>query len=65
MGGIGYKQADFPSTERRSSSEVLIKSKVFEGNRPSTSIMFSLLTPATLGECFFFSLSLSLGLMLI
>ncbi|KAF8960412.1 glucose-6-phosphate isomerase [Flammula alnicola] len=30
-------------------SEILIKSKVFEGNRPSTSIMFPLLTPATLG----------------
>ena len=31
-------------------SEVLVKSKVFGGNRPSTSIMFPLLTPATLGE---------------
>lgn len=30
--------------------EVLVKSKVFKGNRPSTSIMFPLLTPATLGE---------------
>ncbi|KAK0445469.1 glucose-6-phosphate isomerase [Armillaria borealis] len=30
-------------------SEALIKSKVFEGNRPSNSIMFPLLTPATLG----------------
>ncbi|KAK2464708.1 hypothetical protein APHAL10511_003284 [Amanita phalloides] len=30
-------------------SEVLVKSKVFEGNRPSNSIMFPLLTPATLG----------------
>jgi hypothetical protein len=30
-------------------SDALIKSKVFEGNRPSTSIMFPLLTPATLG----------------
>jgi glucose-6-phosphate isomerase len=35
-------------------SEALIKSKVFEGNRPSTSIMFPLLTPATLGGFFFF-----------
>ena len=26
-----------------------MKSKVFEGNRPSNSIMFPLLTPATLG----------------
>ena len=31
-------------------SEALVKSKVFAGNRPSTSIMFPLLTPATLGE---------------
>ncbi|KAH9835121.1 glucose-6-phosphate isomerase [Rhodofomes roseus] len=30
-------------------SEALIKSKVFEGNRPSNSIMFPKLTPATLG----------------
>lgn len=30
-------------------SETLVKSKVFEGNRPSTSIIFPLLTPATLG----------------
>ncbi|KAF8271834.1 glucose-6-phosphate isomerase [Lactarius quietus] len=31
-------------------SEPLIKSKVFEGNRPSNSIIFPLLTPATLGS---------------
>ena len=31
-------------------SEALVKSKVFKGNRPSTSILFPLLTPATLGE---------------
>ncbi|KAF8327088.1 glucose-6-phosphate isomerase [Amanita rubescens] len=31
------------------SSEVLVKSKVFEGNKPSNSIMFPSLTPATLG----------------
>jgi len=30
-------------------SETVVKSKVFEGNRPSTSIMFPLLTPAVLG----------------
>ncbi|KAG8766895.1 glucose-6-phosphate isomerase [Ceratobasidium sp. 428] len=30
-------------------SEALIKSKVLEGNRPSNSIIFPLLTPATLG----------------
>ena len=35
-------------------SEALVKSKVFAGNRPSTSIMFPLLTPATLGEFFLF-----------
>jgi glucose-6-phosphate isomerase len=31
-------------------SEALIKSKVFEGNRPSNSIIFPQLTPATLGS---------------
>jgi glucose-6-phosphate isomerase len=30
-------------------SEALVKSKVFEGNKPSNSVMFPLLTPATLG----------------
>nr|UYF12297.1 glucose-6-phosphate isomerase [Pleurotus ostreatus] len=30
-------------------SDTLVKSKVFEGNRPSNSIMFPLLTPSTLG----------------
>ncbi|KAG5720063.1 hypothetical protein E4T56_gene9536, partial [Termitomyces sp. T112] len=30
-------------------SQALIKSKVFEGNKPSNSIIFPLLTPATLG----------------
>ncbi|KAJ3485299.1 hypothetical protein NLI96_g5064 [Meripilus lineatus] len=30
-------------------SEALVKSKVFEGNRPSNSILFPKLTPATLG----------------
>ncbi|KAJ3573811.1 hypothetical protein NP233_g2186 [Leucocoprinus birnbaumii] len=30
-------------------SEALVKSKVFEGNRPSSSLMFDLLDPATLG----------------
>jgi len=32
-------------------SETLVKSKVFEGNRPSNSILFPQLTPATLGKC--------------
>jgi glucose-6-phosphate isomerase len=30
-------------------SEALVKSKVFEGNRPSSSILFPLMTPRTLG----------------
>lgn len=30
-------------------SEVLVKSKVFEGNRPSSSLLFDVLDPATLG----------------
>jgi glucose-6-phosphate isomerase len=30
-------------------SEALVKSKVFEGNRPSNSILFPVLTPRTLG----------------
>jgi len=30
-------------------SEALIKSKVFQGNRPSNSIMFPIMTPSTLG----------------
>lgn len=33
----------------KNASEALIKSKVFEGNKPSNSIMFPLMTPATLG----------------
>lgn len=32
-----------------SASEPLIKSKVFEGNRPSNSILFPILDPQTLG----------------
>ncbi len=31
-------------------SDALVKSKIFEGNRPSNSIVFPLLTPATLGS---------------
>ena len=30
-------------------SDALVKSKIFEGNRPSNSIIFPLLTPGTLG----------------
>lgn len=33
----------------QSSNEALVKSKVFEGNKPTNSIMFQKLTPATLG----------------
>lgn len=36
-----------------SASEPLVKSKVFEGNKPSNSIIFPLLTPATLGKPYF------------
>jgi glucose-6-phosphate isomerase len=36
----------------RGASEALVKSKVFEGNKPSNSIMFPLMTPATLGGWF-------------
>lgn len=37
-------------------SEALVKSKVFEGNRPSNSIMFPVMTPRTLGELISFLL---------
>lgn len=33
----------------QNASEALVKSKVFEGNRPSSSLMFDTLDPATLG----------------
>lgn len=33
----------------KGASEALVKSKVFEGNKPSNSIIFPLLTPETLG----------------
>ena len=33
-------------------SDALVKSKVFEGNRPSNSILFPVLTPRTLGTCY-------------
>ena len=31
-------------------SDIVVKAKVFEGNRPSNSILFPKLTPAVLGE---------------
>ena len=34
----------------QASNQALLKSKVFEGNRPTNSIMFDELTPATLGS---------------
>jgi len=34
----------------QASNVALLKSKVFEGNKPTNSIMFQKLTPATLGE---------------
>jgi glucose-6-phosphate isomerase len=38
-------------------SEPLVKSKVFEGNRPSNSIVFPLMTPGVLGAYFILLLS--------
>lgn len=37
----------------QASNVALLKSKVFEGNRPTNSIMFQKLTPATLGKAYF------------
>lgn len=34
----------------QSSNEALVKSKIFEGNKPTNSIMFQKLNPATLGS---------------
>lgn len=51
MSGDHFGDVEFFTQELgANASEALIKSKVFEGNRPSNSIMFPLLTPATLGE---------------
>lgn len=41
----------------KGASEATVKSKVFEGNRPSNSIIFPLMTPSTLGT----SMALSRG----
>ncbi|CAA7268629.1 unnamed protein product [Cyclocybe aegerita] len=46
---FGKTEAEVREELGANANEVLVKSKVFEGNRPSTSIMFPLLTPATLG----------------
>ena len=40
-------------------SETLVKSKVFEGNRPSNSIMFPMLTPGVLGTSIYLLRALS------
>ena len=40
-------------------SEEVVKSKVFEGNRPTNSIMFPLLTPEVLGMSFLASFRVS------
>lgn len=49
---FGKTEAEVKAELGPNASDVLVKSKVFAGNRPSTSIMFPLLTPATLGACF-------------
>ncbi|KJA15274.1 hypothetical protein HYPSUDRAFT_48492 [Hypholoma sublateritium FD-334 SS-4] len=46
---FGKTEAEVKAELGPNASDVLVKSKVFAGNRPSTSIMFPLLTPATLG----------------
>ncbi|KZT10408.1 glucose-6-phosphate isomerase [Laetiporus sulphureus 93-53] len=46
---FGKTEEDVRKEVGPNASEALIKSKVFEGNRPSNSIIFPKLTPATLG----------------
>ncbi|KAH9974729.1 glucose-6-phosphate isomerase [Lactifluus volemus] len=47
---FGKTEEQVRSEVGTNATEALIKSKVFEGNRPSNSIIFPLLTPATLGS---------------
>ena len=47
---FGKTEEEVRAEVGQNASEALIKSKVFEGNRPSNSIIFPLLTPATLGS---------------
>lgn len=46
---FGKTEEDVRKELGPNAAEATIKAKVFEGNRPSNSIMFPLLTPATLG----------------
>lgn len=46
---FGKSEAEVRKELGPGASEPLVKSKVFEGNRPSNSIMFPLMTPRTLG----------------
>jgi len=46
---FGKTEEDVRKEVGPNGTEALIKSKVFEGNRPSNSIMFPLMTPSTLG----------------
>jgi glucose-6-phosphate isomerase len=47
---FGKTEEDVRKELGSNASEALVKSKVFEGNRPTNSIMFPLLTPAVLGS---------------
>jgi glucose-6-phosphate isomerase len=47
---FGKTEEQVRSEVGTNATEALIKSKVFEGNHPSNSIIFPLLTPATLGS---------------
>jgi glucose-6-phosphate isomerase len=46
---FGKTEAEVRKELGSGASEALVKSKVFEGNRPSSSILFPLMTPRTLG----------------
>lgn len=46
---MGKTEAQVRTELGPDASEALVKSKVFEGNRPSNSILFPKLTPRTLG----------------
>ena len=46
---FGKTEAEVRKELGPGASDALVKSKIFEGNRPSNSIIFPLLTPATLG----------------
>lgn len=46
---FGKTEEDVRKELGSNASEALIKSKVFEGNKPTNSILFPLMTPSTLG----------------